>query len=237
MNLNISIIEDEKIFAEQLKSFLEKWSKNNKTDVSINIYLNGEDYIKSNLYSDELIFLDIDLITMNGMSLAKQLRKNGFTGYIIFITALTEYVFEGYHVQALDYLLKPVDYDKLVACMKPVLKNIKQSQHIYETKKEIVKIPYNRILAFTSYRHYVDIIIYPSSEKEKNNYRQKITIKSLEKQLPKEFVRCHRTIIININKVIKLTNRDVTLIDNSTYPISESYLKSVRKAFSEQINV
>lgn len=96
------------------------------------------------------------------MDIAKQLRKDGFCGNIIFLTAFSEYVFDRYHVQALDYLLKPISQNKLEQCMKPILRNMQGSYHVYKTKTETVKIPYNKILAFTSFRHYVDIITQPN---------------------------------------------------------------------------
>lgn len=235
MKLNVTILEDETIHAVQLQQLLVNWGKKNDIPISTRHYLYAKDFLEEKNYDDdELFFIDIELGTANGMDIAKQLRKDGFGGNIIFLTAFSEYVFDGYHVQALDYLLKPISLEKLDQCMKPIWRNMKGSYHIYSTKTEIVKIPYNKILAFTSFRHYINIIT-----QENNNpvcFRQKITLKTLQKQLPGEFVRCHRTIIININKVMKLTRKDVTLCDNSVYPVSESYLDQVREIFSELLN-
>lgn len=234
MNLNITILEDEATHAEQLKQLLEIWSKHNDISISIHHYFNNRDFSEKSYDEGEIFFIDIELGAANGMNIAKQLRKAGFGGNIIFLTAFSEYVFEGYHVRALDYLLKPINQIKLEQCMKPVLRNIKGSYHVYRTKTETIKIPYNKILAFTSFRHYVDIIT------EINNkeacYRQKVTLKSLQNQLPKDFVRCHRTIIVNINKAIRLTCKDITLSDNSVYPVSGSYLEHIREVFSELLN-
>ena len=119
--------------------------------------------------------------------------------------------------------------------MKPILRNMLGAYHVYRTKTETVKIPYNKILAFTSFRHYVDIITQPNDNQI--FYRQKITLRNLQNQLPKEFVRCHRTIIVNMNKVMRLTSKDITLSDNSIYPVSESYLDHVREVFSELLDI
>lgn len=234
MKLNVTILEDEATHATQLKQLLEKWSKQNNISISIRHYFNDQEFSEENYDEDELFFIDIELGLANGMDIAKQLRKDGFCGNIIFLTAFSEYVFDGYHVQALDYLLKPISEEKLEQCMKPILRNMEGSYHVYRTKTETVKIPYNKILAFTSFRHYVDIITQLNDNEV--CYRQKITLKNLQNQLPKEFVRCHRTIIININKAMKLTCKDITLSDNSVYPVSESYLDHVRKAFSELLD-
>lgn len=234
MKLNVTILEDEAAHAVQLKQLLETWSKQNNISISMRHFFNDKDFLGKNNDKDELFFIDIQLGRANGMNIAKQLRKDGFGGTIIFLTAFSEYVFDGYHVQALDYLIKPISQEKLEQCMKPILRNMKGSYHIYRTKTETIKIPYNKILAFTSFRHYIDIIT--ESNDMETCYRQKITIKNLQNQLPEEFVRCHRTTIININKAIKLTCKDITLSDNSVYPVSESYLSLVREAFSELLN-
>lgn len=233
MKLNVTILEDEVIHATQLEQLLKKWGDQNNISLSIRHYFNGEDFLDKKYEEDELFFIDIELGAANGMDIAMQLRKDGFCGNIIFLTVFTEFVFDGYHVRALDYLLKPISQEKLEQCMKPILKNMEGSYHIYRTKTEIAKIPYNKILAFTSFKHYIDIIIQSDSP---TGYRQKITLEKLQDQLPKEFVRCHRTVIININKAVKLTCKDITLCDNSVYPVSESYLDHVREAFSELLS-
>ena len=214
MKLNVTILEDEATHAAQLKQLLEKWGKQNNISTSIRHYFNDKDFSEKEYDEDELFFIDIELGSANGMDIAKQLRKDGFCGNIIFLTAFSEYVFDGYHVQALDYLLKPISQNKLEQCMKPILRNMQGSYHVYKTKTETVKIPYNKILAFTSFRHYVDIITQPN-----------------------EFVRCHRTVIVNMNKVMRLTNKDITLSDNSIYPVSESYLEHVREVFSTLLDI
>lgn len=235
MKLNVTILEDETTHAMQLKQLLINWSKQNNISISIRHYYNDNDFSGKEYDEDELFFIDIKLGFANGMDLAKQLRKDGFCGNIIFLTAFSEYVFDGYHVQALDYLLKPISQNKLEQCMKPILRNMQGAYHVYRTKTETVKIPYNKILAFTSFRHYVDIITQPNDNKAL--YRQKITLRNLQDQLPEEFVRCHRTIIVNMNKVMRLTSKDITLSDNSIYPVSESYLEHVREVFSELLDI
>lgn len=239
MELNITILEDEEIYSKQLMKLLKKWGDENHITISIHHFFNGESFLEYSYCEDELFFLDIDLKTMNGMDIAKQLRKDGFQGVIIFLTAFSEYVFEGYNVHALNYLLKPLDYEKLKKCLQPVIKDMENSFHIFKSKTTTIKIPYNKILAFTSFRHYVDIITQFTGSPENccaKTYRQKVTLKNLLQQLPSEFIRCHRTVIININKVMTLTSKEVILSDGSIYPVSESYLKNIQDAFSELLD-
>ncbi len=236
MKLSITIIDDEIIYTKQLICLLKKWGGANNIEISWRQFQRAEDFEDSSYDENELFFLDIDLVTSNGIDIARKLRNDGFTGYIIFLTAFREYVFDGYHVQALDYLLKPIDAEKLYKSLQPVIRDMESTCYIYSTKNETVKIPYNKITAFTSYRHYVDIktqIPLNGTSEDSICYRHKITLKALEQTLPKEFIRCHRTIIINMNKVLRLTCTEITLSDKSVYPVSESYLKNVKNAFFE----
>lgn len=239
MKQRITILEDEEAYFTQLKKLLRTWATQKGLQITIRHFTRGEDFLRSGYDEDELFFLDINLKTMNGMEIAKRLRRNGFQGFIIFLTAFSEYVFDGYNVRALNYLLKPITYAKLENCLKPVVKSLYSPCHSYRDSTGLIKIPYNKILAFTSFRHYVDIMTQlPTSAKDSTpqHFVQKITMKSLQQQLPDEFVRCHRGIIVNMDKVMSVTCRDVTLIDGSIYPVSESRLPEVQDAFAQLLD-
>ena len=236
-SLNITILDDEKNYIKQLVEELQDWGRKHDTAVSIRSFSHGEDLLEEEFDDTELLFLDIDLKTKhwNGLDIAKKLRKNGFRGNIIFLTAFSEYVFEGYNVRAHDFLLKPIDAEKLTKCLRPIVESMNESFHIFQFREETFKIPYHKILAFSSYKHYVDIeTLIPASSSEKNvwkTFRQRISIRELESQLPEEFVRCHRSVIINAGKIISMTKTEAVLINDTMYPISESYLEGVREAF------
>ena len=146
MKLNVTILEDEATHAAQLKQLLEKWGEQNNISTSIRHYFNNKDFSEKEYDEDELFFIDIELGSANGMDIAKQLRKDGFCGNIIFLTAFSEYVFDGYHVQAFDYLLKPISQSKLEQCMKSILRNMQGSYHVYKTKTETVKMRLFQVL-------------------------------------------------------------------------------------------
>lgn len=92
MKLNVTILEDETTHATQLKQLLEKWSEQNNISISIRHYSNDKDFLGKEYDEDELFFIDIELGLANGMDIAKQLRKDGFCGNIIFLPAFSEYV-------------------------------------------------------------------------------------------------------------------------------------------------
>lgn len=240
MVFNITIVEDEAAHAGKLRGLLAEWGEENGADISVRCFQEGGSLFADGYDDDELFFLDISLASSNGIDIARKLRSEGFRGNIIFLTSFSEYVFDGYHVQALDYLLKPIDRERLDRCMKPILRDMAGSCYTVRTKSELIKIPYHKIMAFTSFRHYVDIQtqipVSPTDKSTFRSYRHKTTLKALQQQLPQEFVKCHRTVIVNMNKVMKVTCTDLTLSDNTVYPISESCLEDVRKAFAELLH-
>lgn len=235
--LKITILDDEENDRRQLIQELYYWGTKHNIAVSIRSFSRGVDLLKEELDDMELLFLDIDLKTknMNGLDIAKKLRKNGFRGNMIFLTAFSEYVFEGYNVHAHDFLLKPIDTEKLTKCLHPIIKSIDGSFYIFKFREETFKIPYSKIVAFSSYKHYVDIAtLIPASAQDKNafkTFQQRISIRDLEPKLPEEFIRCHRSVIINTSKMISMTKTEAVLINNAIYPISESCLEAVREAF------
>lgn len=110
--MRIAICDDEKIYRKQLMTELEKIIKS--LDVIIDEYDNGKELIdKYDKYKYELVFLDIEMPAMNGIDLARALRVKSDTLEIVFLTGHIEYALEGYEVNALRYLTKPVNPQKL----------------------------------------------------------------------------------------------------------------------------
>lgn len=223
--MNISIVDDELLYCNQLETFLKEWSVKNEIQINIFSYDNGNSLLADNYGQNYLIFLDIDMPEINGMEVAKKLRKNGYKSHIIFLTAHNEYVYEGYHVRALDYLLKPITLEKLESCLSPVLEELKSSVYIFRTATCIEKIPYSSIIAFATQGHYIDIIT------EQHTYHQKISLKTIKQILPENFEQCHRTLMVNINHITKLDGNNLHLTNQEIFPISKQYLKNIQNAF------
>ena len=95
---------------------------------------------------------------INGIEVAKRLRKEGCTRPILFLTAFREYVFYGYDVRAMHYLIKPVEKEALFLCLDEIAADLKGSFYLYRNKGEIIHIPYQEIITFSGNRHYIDIL-------------------------------------------------------------------------------
>ena len=147
--LKIAICDDEQPIRDYLKKLTEKC-----TDAQVHVFANGEELLSDPTVYD-IILLDISLNRKpdsgkpNGMEVAKKIRETSDV-IIIFVTALKEYVFEGYDVGAFHYLLKPVDEQKFMEVMDKAISQIKKEKNtqplIIRMDGNYIKIPVNNII-------------------------------------------------------------------------------------------
>ena len=214
MIINITILEDNKSDFITLSDSIKKWAAN--TGILINIiWLNSyKKFIKSlPTLKCDLFFSDIELNCNNsftGIDACKQLRESGYTGIIIFLTAFKEYVFDGYDVQAFNYLLKPINYVTINNCLDKFIHLFSREFYYYHKGNDIISIPYNDIMYIEKNGH--DVI---------------------SKRLPVFFIRAHKSYIVNINKVLSLRINELFLPNNVTIPVSRSYLTNIKKKLLE----
>ena len=230
MKLTISILEDQKAAADYLKSLLNKWSTQTNYELEMEEYRSGEDFFenhdKTSFSLFSVFFLDIQLKEMNGLEAARKLRKEGYQGPIIFLTAFREYVFQGYEVRAMNYLLKPVKEEPLFLCLNEIAKDLSGNSYLYRYKQDIMSIPYKDILSFSSSLHYIDILTVS------DHFCQYTTLNHIIDYLPLEFIRIHKSCIVNMAHIYKISGTTIVLSNRMTTQIGRSYMKSVIAAFT-----
>lgn len=108
--IKIAIVEDEEMYAEQLKTYLHQYEKENGEVFDITYCADGDDIVHNYKSQYDIILMDVEMKFMDGMSAAEEIRKVDSEVVIIFITNMAQYAIRGYAVDALDYVLKPVSY-------------------------------------------------------------------------------------------------------------------------------
>lgn len=230
--IHICICDDEKVERINLKTIINTQLELKGIDFSIVEYENGEALIeslsKSKNYFD-IIFLDIEMKGLNGIEIARHIRKSNDTSIIIFITGFSEYVFNGYEVKALNYILKPYKQDKIIEVLNEALKQINSN----EDKFFIVQINSN------SYKICLKDIYYFISDKRKlkivtieNTYEFYGKLDDIEKELPSFFIRVHQRYLININYISSIENSCVE-VNKEKIPISRQKYQNVMIAFAK----
>lgn len=221
--MKIAIVENEVAHCEYLQNLLLQWSEENRTILDVVTFTCGESVLQSALDSVALVFLDIQMSGMDGVETAHQMREYGFTGELVFLTAFSEYVFQGYDVRAFNYLLKPPSYIQIAKCLDYVAEKLHEQRYTFRYRGSVLQVPYSKILYFSSANHYTHIVTTDEVLKQLEPMR------SIHAYLPSQFLFCHRTIIINMDHVLMLSGKELLLSNNETIPVSQKYLADVRE--------
>ncbi len=181
----------------------------------------------------DLIFLDVQMPGLNGLQFLRSLQRPPM---VIFVTAYKDYAFDGFDLNAVDYLLKPVSFERfLKACNKaydlhklqlnPAQKEELQNFFFVYVEYNLVKISIPEILYIEGLKDYVKIFI-SSSPKP---VMTRMSLKELEeKLLPSRFARIHKSYIVAADKVTAI-KRDLICIGTTELPLSEGYKPAVEK--------
>lgn len=201
---NIAIVEDEWECFERLKECLENYSEEYGVMFNITHYSNGIDFISSYKADYDIVFMDVDMPEMNGFSTAKKLRKMDSTVTLIFVTHLAKYAIKGYEVDALDYVLKPVNYAVFKMKIERAIKRSKlndSSEVVIKHKEGTARISLAELLYVEISNH--DLIYHTSH----GDYYAYGTMKMVENLLPSEsFSRCNNCYLVNLRNVTKMEN-------------------------------
>lgn len=108
--VRIAIVEDEDIYVEKLREYLEEYQKEFGETLEITVYRDGDGIVSQYQAQFDIILMDIQMKFMDGMSAAEEIRRQDSRVVIMFITNMAQYAIRGYEVDALDYILKPVSY-------------------------------------------------------------------------------------------------------------------------------
>ncbi|MBG7630342.1 MAG: response regulator transcription factor [Bacteroidetes bacterium] len=226
---NCIIVDDEPMAREILENHLQKIEAINVVATCKNAI---EAFNEINSTKIDLIFLDINMPEISGLSFAKSINKNI---KVIFTTAYREYAIDGFNLQAVDYLLKPISFERLFQAVNKYLGENKvvevtnipkitpeKNDFIFvRADRKMVKINFSEITFIESLSDYVKIHLNDKTIVTRE------TISNIEAKLPKSnFLRIHRSYIIAIAKIDSFTNEFIE-VGKKAIPISRSYKKDV----------
>jgi len=229
--MKIAVIEDIQSHGDLLVSYIKKWSEKNKTNPILRRFETAESFLFQ--WEEEadfdVLFVDIQMSGMNGMEMAKKIRKKDKNIVIIFTTGLSDYIEEGYEVEAMHYLIKPVSEEKLNTCLDRAAKKRKPEKYILvHTKEEILKINTEQVYYAEAMGHGCRLRL----EKKEKLIEIKESISQIEQILDKtEFIKCHRSYICRIRGIFRIDKASVYFDDGSSIPVSRRMYEQVNQAF------
>ena len=222
--ITIAICDDDNSQINALKKMLTEWNSN----TTINEYNSAEQFLFN--YPDvscDLLLLDIEMGGMNGMELAKELRAKGDMLPIIFITGFSKYIGDGYDVEALHYLLKPMDKEKLFQVLdRYVCRHKPDNRIILPSGNESVLAASDDIVYLEAFGKKTQVIL-------KNGKEIICTcgLSNASEKLGQGFVSCHRSYVVNIGAIRKISRTEITMDSGKKIPISRRSYDSVNRAF------
>lgn len=227
--MRIAICDDESSQIQYLSNLIDAWAKISTVSVSIQDFDSAEAFLFT--YAEDnnfdILLLDIQMKTMDGIALAKEIRRDNETLQIIFITGFPDYIAEGYEVSALHYLMKPVSEQKLFEVLDRAVTRLQTSKRtiLVQTSGGSVRIPADNIYFVEAFSHYVTLFV----KDEQQNFNMRLS--DMEKLLGEGFFRCHRSYIIGMKHVSRVTRSAMVLDTGKEIPLSRNLYDAANQAF------
>lgn len=222
-----AVCDDNQEDMEYIEKLIRVWNQSAGYQIRIERFPSGEAFLFA--YEDDpgfdVLFLDIEMKEISGIDLAQKLRELGSGIQIVFVTGYMEYIAQGYDVEALHYLLKPVTEEKLCGVLNRAMERLKNRERelTLATPEGIVRIPLAEIRYLEVMGNYVTIY-------GRESYSVKRTLSQLEELLDERFYRIHRSYIVNMQLVKKCTRTEVILKDDTVLPLSRRNYEGLNRA-------
>lgn len=232
MQYHIAIIDDERADIAYVRKITESWAEARDCTLKVDTFPSAEAFLFH--YEEEkdydILLLDIEMGAMDGVSMAKAVRRDNETVQIIFITGYSDYIAEGYEVSALHYLLKPLKREKLFEVLDRAVSRIQRNEKLLtiEFGREMTLIPLYEIV-------YIDVQKNDVTIHAKKEYTIRATLSEIEKQLDDAFYRLGRSAIVNLNRISRVTKTDVYLKDGTCLPLPRGQYDRLNRAIIDRV--
>ncbi len=232
--INICIVEDEIEQANLLRDYIKHFATDSGVDIDVDHLLDGIDLVDGYDGSYDIILLDIQMKHLDGMAAAEKIRALDSDVIIIFITSTVQYAVQGYAVDALGYVLKPVPYTAFAQLMEKAISRVKAKQtHIY------IKVTVNdrQLKLDCSFISYIEssrnnVILHCVDQ----DYVTAGPLKKYEEMLSSQgFSKCHNAYIVNLSYVQAVQKEEVVLTTGLSLPISRARKKDFMAALAQDI--
>ena len=216
MPINCLIVDDEPLSREVLIDFVNDCPELSLSGVCENALEAGEILVDGNI---DVLFLDINMPKLSGIDFIKSLAKPPL---FVFVTAYPEFALEGFEIDAADYLVKPVSFERFRKSVNRILERLantteKEREHILlRANKKDYCLAFNKILFLEAQGDYVKFV---TSE---DSLMVHGTLKDFIAQLPEDFVRIHKSYVISISKIVYVEGNSVKVGDVKL-PVSLNY--------------
>lgn len=229
--MNLFLCDDQPEFMAEFETQLNEYFISRQLSFQLFFYTSGAQLLDAPI-SPDIIFLDIKMEGLSGLETAKNIRKYNSRSKIIFLTAYKQYVFQSFDVDASHYLIKPVNPKKLHAVLDHVIGQLEAPSTqflVFQAKTSTIRLPYSEILFLEVQNR--KIIVHTRTETTVFYGK----LETLEKNLPPQFFRCHRSFIANMDFILRFNKTDLFFTNGETIPVSKRKYTDFSLAFMKFI--
>lgn len=227
MKYKIAICDDSDTDRQYILNMVQGWADSLGIRVETDTFSSAENFLfhyaeKSDY---DILLLDIEMGGMDGVTMAKTVRRSNETVQIIFITGYSDYIAEGYEVAALHYLMKPVEPGKLLTVLDRAAEKLAKNEKtlFFELGGEMARVPIYQVRYADVQGNYVTI-------HAQEDVTVKMTLRELETQLDERFYRVGRSCIVNITQISRVTKTDIRLADGTSIPLPRGAYDGINRA-------
>ena len=228
--LQLAVCDDEKIFRSDLRKILGTELELCGIDYHISEFTSGEELIAGLEKADcQILFLDIEMKGIDGVEAARRLRETKRQMEIVFVTSYADFVFQGYEVRALNYILKPYEPEKIAAVLHTALEALDieaEKYYVIDQRGGSIRVPLSSVKYFSSDRRTVHAV---TTEQEYTFYEK---LSDLETELPDTFVRIHNRYLVHL-KYLDAVRQNTAVVDGEELPVSRSCKSGLSIAFAK----
>lgn len=226
--MRIAVCDDNAIDREIITEVLRDYAEKNSTHLDITAYNSGVDLIYDieDGYVSDIIFLDMYMDELLGIEVAHKLRKKGYEGEIVFLTATAEFAVDSYDVGAAAYLMKPHSYEKIFSVMDKILLKYISKTYQIRTRSNVVHIPLDEILYIDSNNNKCTL-----HRRDGRDYTVYKKLNDIEAELSApHFLRCHQSYLVNMDYISR-ADKEFEMTNGNIIAIRQRDLKSICSAY------
>lgn len=231
MTFSTAVCDDSPADRLAVETLLSAWAQARDVDVQIDCFPSAEQFLFH--YADypqyDLLLLDVEMCAMDGVTMAKEVRKTNETVEIVFITGYSDYIAEGYDVGALHYLVKPLHREKFFAVLDKAFSRREKNARCLtlDCGGTLVRVSLPEIRYLDVQHNYVTV-------HAARDYTVKRTLKDMGKELDSRFFQVGRSLIVNLHCIRRVTKQEIVLSDGTSLPLPRGAYEPLNRAIIQE---